>query len=756
MRNKKRPLPEPTPEEIALERQVEAMMNPRPGKTEIAATSSTPELAVAKNTPAKVSANAPLDFFKGLPAEKVPLGVVKTAPVIPGKPVPKSLFNSVDSIKRSAPEAAPITVAIKPKLSAPLGTPTNATGPKAPVLPAMMPKSVSLGSNPTTSLAGGSASAVTVDSLARREEFSDAATDSAVADIMSKEGDDLLAAEDRARSQSSAPVFKQPERAAKWRELLTSKWLLLVIPAILIILAAVPYTRYSIASAFIKKSLVITVIDSKTTKPVSGALVSFKGLTAKTNTTGQAALTVPLGDGAVSISKGYYQAYNHKQTVGFGGAGSQLTVNLVATGRQVPITVINKITKQPQPGVTVKILGTSATTDKNGKLIIVLPTRTATATATLSGAGFKTTSAEVQITDSVVPANSLTVVPAGNVYFLSQASGTTDVVKASLDGSDRHTVLAGTGHEDADTSLIASRDWRYVVLKSHRDATQSGLYLIDTDTDKVTQFDNSTAVYTPIGWSGHSFLYDVVRTAQPQSQAGRESLKSYNADQQQLNQLDQSQAVGTATSYGYQSFYNFFIVGSQLVYNTTWTTGGSDAAYDLISQNASIRTVSAAGTGKKDLQTYGAKGLTSVQVVHSLPATIDYAITSSTDTTVSYYAYSNGSVSVDSSLTPATFAKTYPLYLASPDGTKTFWNDDLAGRQNLILGDKNAGNPNPLGKAGDYVAYGWYGSQYLLLSRAGSGLYVVPSASLSSNGAPVKIANYYQPSTAPNGYGGGF
>ena len=736
MRNKKQPIATTTPEQLEVEKHVEEIMNP-----EVAAT---PEVVRTEEAVSAPGVSSPIDIFQGLPADKIPLGAPKTAPEVPGKGG-KSLFSSVADLNR--PPAVPQpTLSLAP---APMRTPITVSHADEPPAKTLA-KTATLGDATVAS-----ATAVSVDRLARREEYADAATDSAVAEIMASEGDDLLAAEDVVRLRPISPVAKQPGRGDRWRMRLTSRWLLLGIPLILIMLAAVPFTRNKLASLVIKQTLTVTVIDSKTSKPVSGAELVFGSVRARTDGVGQATLKVPYGDGTLSIAKKYYASYSHKESFTIGQAVAPLRISLDATGRQVPLTILNSITRKPLSGVMVSLSGTSAVSDSKGKISIVLPTKAASLTAKLTAPGFNVLTAPVQVTDAVVAANTLSLVPAGNVYFISGAGGTLDVIKSDLDGSNRQTILAGTGKEDpANTSLVASRDWHYVAVRSRRDGTQTALSMIDTSTNKVTQFDTSAATYTPIGWSGHTLLYDVLKPSQNPSQAGRESLKAYNADQQQLNQLDQSQVVGSGSKYAYQSYGNFFVMDAQLVYSVHWNP--SDPTYDLTAQSDSIRSISASGQGKKDLQQYAASVGSSVQAAHVLPGTINYAITDGTDKT-SYYSYSNNTVMSDTNVSAATFNKTYPVYLPSPDGgSKTLWSEPKGSRLTLLLGDRTAGTPNPLIANGEYSAYGWYGTQYLLLSRGGSGLYIIPASGIPSDSAPLKIANYSQPAQSAAAYGGGY
>src|SRR6185369_16053847 len=114
------------------------------------------------------------------------------------------------------------------------------------------------------------------------------------------------------------------------------------------------------------------------------------------------------------------------------------------------------------------------------------------------------------------------------IYFLSKASGKIDVVKTNLDGTDRQTVLAGTGkEEDTDTILLASRDWKYLALKSRRDGKAVKLYLIDTSNDKLTTIDEGNATFDMVGWQNDYFVYYVYRNNVKSWQPKGSSLKSY-------------------------------------------------------------------------------------------------------------------------------------------------------------------------------------------------------------------------------------
>jgi hypothetical protein len=593
----------------------------------------------------------------------------------------------------------------------------------------------------------GSAAAIT-PVLATDAAFDDPAIDEAVDDIVASDGDELLAAED-ARVGDSDPTA--PPSAAKTRpNPFKSKWAWLLLAVLIIAIFALPLTRYKVLGLVIKKSFTVTVLDSTTRTAVSSAQLTLAGQSAKTDGSGRATLRVPVGTNRLAVTKQYYASVSQSVVVGLRST-TPLTLKLVATGRQVPVTVINKITGLPLANAEIKVLNTNAKTDKHGQAIIVLPVSAKPDSGSVALAGYNTSNVQVAVTSAVVAANKFALTPSGSVYFLSNEHGTIDVVKVNLDGTNRQTVLAGTGKEDLNnTVLLASRDWQYLVLKSQRDSAQPALYLIDTATDKTSEFDSGNANFNLIGWYGHGFIYDVTKNNVATSQAGHEVLKSYDAERGQLNQLDQTQVTGDANNYAYQGFYNFYLLNNLVAYNTQWYTTGTA---DLSGKTDTIRAVSPSGQGKKDYQTFASTGSGYLQAALDEPNSVYYSLYSSTDNKTTYYKFENQTVVSATDLNQTSFTKPYPTYLLSPSGAATLWSELRDGKATLFTGDANAQKATPLGTASGYAAYGWYGDSYTLVSKGDSELFILPANGVA---APLKLTDYYKSAQKLAGYGYGY
>jgi hypothetical protein len=697
---------EPLPEEAALEARIDAMMDPR-----------RPDKAPAASAKASQEASPPpLDIFKDKPAPVV--AALKTAPPVPS----------------ANPEPEPLPEP-EPKAEAPAEpTPAAETEP-----PTEQPE-------PETSAAAEPPTAPEGKTVIDGEE-----TDKAVDDIAASDGDTLLASEDTA-AKTPTPITKA---SAGWRErlgsLIRDKRFWAVIVVLVIALFALPVTRYKLLGIVIKEPIAVSVIDSKTHVPVSSAQVAIGGVKAKTDANGNAKLKAPLGKHQLAVTKQYFKTYEATVSVGFKSAG-KTRVNLVATGRQVPITVFNKITGKPLAGVEIKVLDTTAKTNNKGQATIVLPATATTDAAEISRTGYNTAKVQIQVTSDTVSVNTIQLVPSGHIYLLSNLNGTIDVIKTNLDGSGRKTVVEGTGKEDASsTSLLASRDWRFLVLKARRDTAKPALYLIDTSNDKLTAFEEGNTDITPVGWYGHNFIYDVVHDSLSYWQSGRETIKSYDADRGQPNQIDQNQAQGDATSYAYQSFYNFYIVDNAVAYNTQWY---AYAGADLAGKNATIRVAQPAGQSKKDYQSFPAADIGYIQTALYQPAAINYEIYNSTDNKLSYYKYQNQAVATTTGLDQSDFEKTYPTFLLSPSGKQTFWTELRDGKNSLFLGNEDAGGKQQIASLSDYAPYGWFSDSYVLVSKDNSQLYIMAAGELKT--PPLKVTDYYKPTQNFTGYGYGY
>jgi len=543
--------------------------------------------------------------------------------------------------------------------------------------------------------------------------------------------------------------------AGYWRR---KKWTLpLTVLAIIGVLAAVPWSRYFILGQFMSQTFQVQLVDAKTGKPVSGAKLTLADSSATTDSKGNASLKAKVGSRKLSIEKKYYSTHDASVFVGIAKQKSAQKFELTATGRQVPLSVVNKLTGKPLEEATLKAAGTEVKTDKQGRVLMVLPADQNVLNITVSVQGYNTLQTTVEVTEQSVKRNNYALTPNGQVYFLSKLSGKIDVVKTNLDGSNRQTVLGGTGREeDANTQLLASRDWKYLALYSKRGSEVAKLYLINTDTDKMTTIDGSSASFSLVGWSDHNFVYQMTRNDVKTTEPNRTAIKSYNAENGQTLTIDQNQVSDAAGTVISQQFVNVFGIGGQVVYTVTWNGYGET----LAGKSTVVRVASAKTGVKKDLKTFAATDYSYFNGFPYEPREVyltGYSITENKSNT--FEVDFNGEtpsikqISIDpNKVAQDYYSGNYATYLTSPSSSKTLWSESRDGRNVFFVGDADGDNGKELATLEEYSAYGWYTDDYVLLSKKGSELYIRSV----ETGQMLKISDYHKPNIVLRGYGGGY
>lgn len=523
------------------------------------------------------------------------------------------------------------------------------------------------------------------------------------------------------------------------------------------ILLVIPATRYGILGIFIKKDVTLTVLDSASKKPVNGATVMLGTYVATTDADGQAHVaSVPVGQYTAKIDKKYYESTSFDYLVPILSAPADTQPTLKATGRNVEISVTNKVNGTAVKGATVTISDSTVTTDSKGIANIILPVQAGSQKGSVKVSGYNDTAFEVTVENKDDQKQAVPITPTGTIYFLSKRTGTIDVMKSNLDGTDAQTFVAGTGQEsDTDTVLLSTTDWKYLALLAKRDdSDKPKLYLIDTATGKLTVMDEGDVDFQLVGWSGHRFVYSVTRSQDLWADK-RQALKSYDAEAAKLTTLDETQGSGTGYSdYATQSIGNIYIVDSNVIYSKGWDLSQYTSPDD---RTSAIMTVGIDGSNKKSLKNFQASEYAYFEAKLYEPGGIYYRVVARKDNKATYYEYEDGAVTETADTNDAKFYNDfYATYLISPSAKKTFWYESRDGKNVLFVGDQDGNNKREIGTS-DYTPYGWYTDDYLLLSRNGSELYIMGvDNKLDNSNQPLKVTDYHKPAFTLSGYGSGY
>lgn len=530
---------------------------------------------------------------------------------------------------------------------------------------------------------------------------------------------------------------------------------------LLLFLAAVPWTRYKTAAILYKKDFTLQLRDATAKTPISGANVAVGGTSGITDGNGRVTLkNIKVGSHKALVTKKYYREASIAVLVPILGQKSTPSFTLSATGRLVKVTLQNIISRQKLSGVSITAGDVEAKTDKLGSAVLVLPVGTTSQKATLSAKGYNRLDVQISVSQQEIKDNKFNLTPAGKIYFLSKKSGNIDLVKTNLDGSERQTVLAGTGkEEEKNTILLASSDWKYLALLSRRDSSQPKLYMVETDDDSISTMDEGNIEITPVGWNEDKFIFRVDRRPVKQWQPKKYALKSYNAAKRQLLTLDESAGEGTSDdNAAFESINNIYSVDNFVVYSKSWTS------YDFSNDNKyqgkqdGIYQINNDGTARRAVNSFNHDSGNRLYLESYLyrPRAIYYSLVDGS-APPKYFEYKSGKLSDRGDLSDE-FRKYKEedtrTYLLSPSGELTFWSEERDGKSALLLGDKEGENGKEvLSLSDEYRVYGWFGEDYLLVSKKSSEIYILPKSGAKDESQLLKITDYQKPSASFFNYG---
>jgi hypothetical protein len=513
---------------------------------------------------------------------------------------------------------------------------------------------------------------------------------------------------------------------------------LLAVVLVIAIVFTIPASRYAVAGLVIKKDVHVELVDSETDKPVSAADVKLGDETLKTDANGHVVFkNVPVGVKKVAASKNYYQNVESETTVPILRDADKVRLEVTATGRQVPVSVTNKISGAALAGVEIFAGDSSATTAENGEAVLVLPADKQTVQAVFKLAGYNDVNADIAVTEQVDDKNKFALTPNGKVYFLSKRTGKLNVMSSNLDGSDQKVVLEGTGKESQHSTILApSPDGKYLALQAKRD-DKDKLYLITTADNKLSLIDEGDVAFSLIDWQSDYFIYVVSALNKQPWEANRSTLKSFNAASGKLTKLDTVSVTGdNQYNWSNESYGGIVVLADRIVYAKSWAhvyfaemKGKKDAVYSVKATGESKQTLKETET--LDIGYYEIRSYKPQQV----------AIRENTNSGAGkFYIYAGGRVEDTKELTGDNYYNV-PIYHLSPDGKKTFWHEGRDGKFVLFVGDADGNNGKEI-MSSEYRAVGWAGNSYLLVTKASSELLILP-VNATSDTKPLKITDYH-------------
>lgn len=499
------------------------------------------------------------------------------------------------------------------------------------------------------------------------------------------------------------------------------------------VLLAVPTTRYAILGAVVKRNVTVTVTDSATNRPVSEATVVFAGQTGSTDPEGVTHFgNVSVGDYEAQVSKAYFTHASQNVQVQVFAGDVRIAVSLVATGRQVPVSVINKISGKLVSNVLLTVGDSSAKTNDSGEAVLVVAADQKDATVTLKADGYNDTQANIEVTDQVVDANKLSLVPSGKIFY----SLGTDIYKANIDGSSKELLVGSSGRDSIETTFLfkVSPDRKWLALLSLRTGDRAKLYLVNTangNTAAIDDKDNTS--YKLFGWSGDRVVYSITREDMNEWEPKRETLKTYQPGSDTYVTIDENTAFGEFNNVAIERFREARFLGDEIVYIKDWILPHGGTGDTVASKRISLMSVQADGSNRKLIVDMNNQYFSKNIVLAQYKPEATYVFL---DDGSKYYSYENHALKEDASIVGG-FYDVSGIAVA-PSGKMSAWNK--LGR--MYVGNGSGGDEKELPELFGYNSVGWASDGYLLLSKIGPNNGLLVSA-VDDNGAaePIKVAS---------------
>jgi hypothetical protein len=395
----------------------------------------------------------------------------------------------------------------------------------------------------------------------------DPKTDAAVDDILTKESDQLLAVQD-----GNVPHAELPHKQrgfwgkighffAAWWQNKWARWItIIILLAAIVTVSAIPKARYKVLNTVgVRSSASVVVLDNTTQLPLKNVTVTIGDEKSLTNRDGKATFKdLKLGDYQLAIKRIAFASYKQKVTIGW-GSNPLGAFKIKATGIQYVLLVTDFISGKPVEGAEVISDEANALSDKNGKIILTVEdTATTKLSVSLNAKGYK--SQQLMLDAAIEAPTKVVLVPAAKQVFVSNQSGKYDVYASDLDGQNRKLLLAGTGNEGANISLVVSPDGTRAAMVATRDNLRDGdgylmqaLTIIDLARGTSVTVDHAEQLQL-IDWIGNRLIYRMTLAGASASNSQRSRIISYNYDTNarvQLANANQFNAVFSTRGFIY-------------------------------------------------------------------------------------------------------------------------------------------------------------------------------------------------------------
>ena len=534
----------------------------------------------------------------------------------------------------------------------------------------------------------------------------DPAITAAVADIIAKEGDEVLAAQDAKSANEEAPKKQKRSMShvfSAWWHNKRARTITLALVAMAVLgVALYPVTRYAVLNTVgVRAGVTLRVIDSKYGLPVKNAEVVVAGQKGMTNDDGKVTLShLRLGKAQIAITKRSFATLTQTVTIGWGSNPFNDPLQMDPTGSVYSFTVTDWLSGKPVAKTEVSDGESTAVTDDAGKATLMVQPTDKDLQLSVKAKDYRTESFTISATEKADKAVKL--VAGRPDVFISKRSGKYDVYKRDVDGKNETVVFAGTGSEQDPLGLLVSPDGATAALVSTREGKRdssgyllSNLYMIDVQAKTATKVASTeSAQIQLIDWVDDKLVFVKIASGPSAATPGRQHAVVYDSKQDKQNELANANYFNDVEVYNGQVYFAASSGGG---------SGSADAKLFRVNTDGSSKT---ALTDKEIWATYR-NSYTKLQANAADNKWYEQTLGDSKMTVLS----------------GAPASPTHRIYAVNPSAEKAVWVDSRDGKGVLILQDiKNTANADVVvfSKGGLGYPMRWLSDKHLLVRVSNS------------------------------------
>lgn len=494
------------------------------------------------------------------------------------------------------------------------------------------------------------------------------AADPLVDDIIAKEGDDLLKAQDAdiARAFTDKPAGRMERFGAFmhswWDNKIARYSTVAVLLGLLLLAGMLPRSRYFVLNtAGVRVSASIKVLDDTTDMPLKNVSVSFGSSSVRTDKEGLARFSgLKLGSQQMTIRRLGFAAVNQQVVLGL-GSNPLGQVSLKAVGTQFRFKLTDYLSGKPVSTAEASNGDADARANDSGEIVLTVGSlKQPKLDVVLTAAGYRPEKVTVDATAPQL--TNVVMVKSRKEVFISKQSGRYDLYKIDIDGKNKELLLAGTGNERDQIDLVPHPTDNEVALVSSRsDKRDQDGYLLDTltlinvDNGSTLTLDSSERIQI-VDWVKDRLVYVKVKAG---ASAG-------NPDRYQLISYDYKSA--TRLQLASANYFNDLLSAKGVIYYA--------ASNNYPGGQSFLGKINADSTGKQTIVTD--------EIYNITRGDYDTAYVSGAK---SWYSYRLGDSSADKLLQQPGNVNAAKYYLDAPDGKHSLWIDTRDGKGVLLSYD---------------------------------------------------------------------